>query len=86
MKAFKSKGAKIILTSSAKELELPNLADVHLKLNSYENANDKIAPFSSRLSVQYLLDCLYSAYFNTNYDKLLNSKKNLLTMTKTHKN
>ncbi|WP_418553266.1 MurR/RpiR family transcriptional regulator [Longibaculum muris] len=70
-KELKQSKAKIVLISSIYEKELSKLADYHLYFSSYEDFNHKIASFSSRISLQYLLDCLYACYFNRDYDKHL---------------
>lgn len=71
IKQIKSSGAKVVLISSTYENKLKWLADYHLYFCSYEDSEEKIASFSSRISLQYLLDCLYAAYFNTDYQTYL---------------
>ena len=66
-KNVKERGAKLILITSTVESELSQYADCHLYMSSYENREDKIASFSTRVSLQYLLDCIYACYFNRNY-------------------
>ena len=58
-----------VLISSTKESELSKLVDYHLYFASYEDSEEKIASFSSRASLQFLLDCLYACYFNRDYEK-----------------
>lgn len=58
-----------VLISSIKESELSKLVDYHLYFASYEDSEEKIASFSSRASLQILLDCLYACYFNKDYEK-----------------
>lgn len=58
-----------VLISSTKESELSKLVDYHLYFASYEDSEEKIASFSSRASLQFLLDCLYACYFNKDYEK-----------------
>lgn len=45
------------------------LAVLLLANNQYEDSEEKIASFSSRASLQILLDCLYACYFNKDYEK-----------------
>lgn len=66
--------ATIVLISSTYENKLSQLVDYHLYFCSYEDSEEKIASFSSRVSLQYLLDCLYACYFNRDYDKHLQYK------------
>ncbi|MDE6953675.1 MAG: hypothetical protein K2P09_07680 [Erysipelotrichales bacterium] len=47
-------------------------ADYQLYFCSYENKEEKIASFSSKLSLQYLLDCLYVFYLSRRYKENLN--------------
>lgn len=63
--------ATIVLISSTDKNKLSQLVDYHLYFCSYEDSEEKIASFSSRVSLQYLLDCLYACYFNRDYDKHL---------------
>lgn len=70
-KELKKSPAKIVLISSVNENKLINYADYHLYFSSYEDLNSKIASFSSRISLQYLLDCLFASYFNLDYEKNL---------------
>lgn len=72
MKEAKKTGAKVILISSTKYNPLFDYADYQLYFCSYENKEEKIASFSSKLSLQYLLDCLYACYFNRRYKENLN--------------
>jgi len=70
----KERGAKIILISSVETTELTKLADVNLYIASLEDPEEKIASFSSRISLEYILDCLYACYFNRDYDRNLTFK------------
>lgn len=73
-KKLKQTHAQTILISATYEEELSKLTDYHLHFPSYENTQEKIAPFSSRLSLHYLLDCLYACYFSMAYEKHLQYK------------
>ncbi|HIU13693.1 MAG TPA: MurR/RpiR family transcriptional regulator [Candidatus Fimiplasma intestinipullorum] len=74
VQTLKAKGTKILLISSTFENRISSQADLHLYFASYEDSEEKIASFSSRLSLHYLLDCLYACYFNRNYEKNLDMK------------
>ena len=77
-KSLKEKEIKTILISSTKITELTDLVDLHLYFSSYEDSKEKIASFSSRLSLLYLLDCLYACYFNRDYEKNLQHNKHYI--------
>lgn len=64
----------IILISSTIHTPIDQFARYHLYFSSYENSEEKIASFSSRISLQYLLDCIYACYFNRDYEKNLEYK------------
>ncbi|MFQ7174264.1 MAG: hypothetical protein ACLRQF_20780 [Thomasclavelia ramosa] len=65
----------IILISSTTLKSLVSLCDYNLYLSPYENHYNKISSFSTRLSLLYLLDCIYTCYFKLDYDKMLNIKQ-----------
>lgn len=71
VKRIKQQKAKIILISAIYEEAISRYVDHHLYMSSYEDSREKITSFSSRISLQYLLDCLYACYFNRNYDSHL---------------
>lgn len=58
----------IILISSTNDNSLTNYANYNLYLSSNENHFNKISSFSTRLSLLYLLDCIYTCYFKLDYD------------------
>lgn len=58
----------IILISSTNDNPLTNYANYNLYLSSNENHFNKISSFSTRLSLLYLLDCIYTCYFKLDYD------------------
>ena len=68
------KNIPIILISSTIHTPIDQFARHHLYFSSYENSEEKIASFSSRISLQYLLDCIYACYFNRDYEKNLEYK------------
>lgn len=66
---LKTNKTPIILISSTNENSLTKYANYHLYLSSNENHFNKISSFSTRLSLLYILDCIYTCYFKFNYDK-----------------
>lgn len=68
------KNIPIILISSTIHTSIDQFARYHLYFSSYEDSEEKIASFSSRISLQYLLDCIYACYFNRDYEKNLEYK------------
>lgn len=68
------KNIPIILISSTIHTPINQFAKYHLYFSSYEDSEEKIASFSSRISLQYLLDCIYACYFNRDYEKNLEYK------------
>lgn len=68
------KNIPIILISSTIHTPIDQFAKYHLYFSSYEDSEEKIASFSSRNSLQYLLDCIYACYFNRDYEKNLEYK------------
>lgn len=74
LKILKDNEVIIILISSTIQMPLNKYANYHLYFSSYEDSEEKIASFSSRISVQYLLDCIYACFFNRDYEKNLEHK------------
>lgn len=68
------KNIPIILISSTIHTPIDQFTRYHLYFSSYEDSEEKIASFSSRISLQYLLDCIYACYFNRDYEKNLEYK------------
>ena len=68
------KNIPIILISSTIHTPIDQFAKYHLYFSSYEDSEEKITSFSSRISLQYLLDCIYACYFNRDYEKNLEYK------------
>lgn len=71
---LKKNNTPIILISSTNENPITKYADYHLYLSSNENHFNKISSFSTRLSLLYLLDCIYTCYFKFDYEKNINYK------------
>ncbi|WP_294581834.1 MurR/RpiR family transcriptional regulator [uncultured Thomasclavelia sp.] len=66
---LKKNKTPIILISSTSNKTMINQSDYNLYLNPNENHYDKISSFSTRLSLLYLLDCIYTCYFKLDYEK-----------------
>ncbi|WP_278329740.1 MurR/RpiR family transcriptional regulator [Clostridium intestinale] len=64
----------IILITSANETPLIQYGNYHLILSSNENHFNKISSFSTRLTLLYILDCIYTCYFKLDYDKNIKFK------------
>lgn len=71
---LKKNNTPIILISSTNDNPITKYADYHLYLSSNENHFNKISSFSTRLSLLYLLDCIYTCYFKFDYEKNVNYK------------
>ena len=71
---LKKNNTPIILISSTNENPITKYADYHLYFSSNENHFNKISSFSTRLSLLYLLDCIYTCYFKFDYEKNVNYK------------
>lgn len=65
---LKKNKSSILLISSAQPISWAKQATHHLYLSSNESHYNKISSFSTRLSLLYLLDCLYTSYFKLDYD------------------
>jgi DNA-binding MurR/RpiR family transcriptional regulator len=73
---LKKNKTPIILISSTTESPLTKYANYQLYLSSNENHFNKISSFSTRLSLLYVLDCIYTHYFKFDYDKNVSYKLN----------
>ncbi|MCR1949934.1 MULTISPECIES: MurR/RpiR family transcriptional regulator [unclassified Clostridium] len=73
---LKKNKTPIILISSTNENPLTKYANYQVYLSSNENHFNKISSFSTRLSLLYILDCIYTCYFNIEYDKNVSFKLN----------
>lgn len=74
VKMLKDNKTKIILISSTLENPLKLYATQTLYLSSHEDHYNKISSFSTRLSLLYILDSLYTCYFKLDYDKNIENK------------
>lgn len=64
-----------VLLISSYEIKLKNSQpDYYLFISPYENHYKKISSFSTRLSILYILDVLYTSYFELDYQNNLDKK------------
>ena len=63
-----------ILMISSTEIDSFYQPDYHLYLCSFENHYHKISSFSTRLSLLYILDIIYTCFFELDYEKNLKKK------------
>lgn len=64
----KNKGSKIVAITSVKDSYLRKNADYCIDVYSNKKMINKISNFSSRISIEYILDIIYSGIFQINYD------------------
>lgn len=65
---LKKKKTPIIAITSVGDNQLSKFSTYTLNTGSREKIFSKIAPFSSKTSIEYILDLLFSCYFKLNYD------------------
>lgn len=83
MTLLKKNKTPIVLISSTTNKTMIQSSDYNLYLNPNENHYNKISSFSTRLSLLYLLDCIYTCYFKLDYDKNVKYKtETYMKMTK----
>ncbi|MEG0275699.1 MAG: MurR/RpiR family transcriptional regulator [Coprobacillus sp.] len=71
---LKKNKTPIILICSTLENPLKPYADYILYMSSHEDHYNKISSFSTRLSLLYILDSIYTCYFKLDYDKNIKNK------------
>lgn len=64
----------ILLITSTDDNPLKKHAKYVLYMSSFENHFNKISSFSTRLSLLYILDIIYTSYFKLDYEKNLKYK------------
>lgn len=74
MHILKRKKTPIVLICGAGQNQYEKYAHYHLYMNPYENHYHKISSFSTRLTLLYILDCLYTCYFELDYDRHIQKK------------
>ena len=72
--ALKENGTPILLISTINYLNKKEPIDYHLSICPYEDPYKKISSFSTRFSVLYILDVLYSCYFASDYNNHIEKK------------
>lgn len=83
MTLLKKNKTPIVLISSTTNKTMIQSSDYNLYLNPNENHYNKISSFSTRLSLLFLLDCIYTCYFKLDYDKNVKYKtETYMKMTK----
>lgn len=65
---LKKNKSPFLLISSTEEIPFAKDAAYHLYLSSNESHYNKISSFSTRLSLLFVLDCLYTSYFKLDYE------------------
>ncbi|MCD7950055.1 MAG: MurR/RpiR family transcriptional regulator [Erysipelotrichaceae bacterium] len=65
----------ILITSTDNDKIIPYATHV-LYMSSYEDHYNKISSFATRLSILYILDCIYTCYFKLDYDQNIAHKLN----------
>lgn len=68
-KILNKNNVPILLITSIEPHKLIKYADNILLMSSYEDHYNKISSFSTRLTILFILDVLYSNYFRRNYDE-----------------
>ena len=68
VKILKNNRSPILLITSTDAIPFAGAATHHLYMSSNESHYNKISSFSTRLSLLFLLDCLYTSYFKLDYD------------------
>lgn len=71
---LKKNKTPMILITSTLENPLEKYAQHILYMSSYEDHYNKISSFATRLSLLYLLDCLYTCYFRLDYQNNIDKK------------
>lgn len=71
---LKRRKVLLIGITSLGENQLSKLCTYVLNTGSREKIFAKIAPFSSKTSIEYILDILYSCIFNLDYDTYIETK------------
>lgn len=81
---LKNNQTKILLICSEQAVKLFSYADMRLYFSSYEDHYRKISSFSTRLSLLYILDVLYTCYFEIEYDKNVEKKTKFYAQLSEH--
>ena len=71
---LKKNKTPILLIGAGNQHPLQKYATYRLNLCHYENHYNKISSFSTRLSLLYILDNIYTCFFKLNYDENIENK------------
>ena len=71
---LKEKKTPIIVLTSIGDNHLSHYADYILNIGSREKIFTKIAPFASQVSMEYLLNVIFSCIFQKDYDQNIQNK------------
>ena len=71
---LKKNKTPLLLISSTEYIQENMHVDYHLYMSSHEDHYHKISSYSTRLSLLYILDVLYTCYFELDYEKNLQNK------------
>ena len=82
---LKDRHVPIISITSMGDNSLSKLSNVSLQITTREKSYSKIGAFSSLESISFILDTLYSCYFNLSYDSNYEHKKNISKITEYRK-
>ncbi len=66
---------RFLLISSEEAEQINPFANFRLVIPNIENHSDKISSFSTRMSLLYILDSLYTTYFELDYEENQKKKK-----------
>nr|WP_319215364.1 MurR/RpiR family transcriptional regulator [uncultured Trichococcus sp.] len=66
---LKDNHSPLLLISSTEAIPFAKDATHHLYLSSNESHYNKVSSFSTRLSLLFVLDCLYTSYFKLDYER-----------------
>ncbi len=73
-RTLKDNGTPILLVCSPQATKLFAYSDMRLYFSSHEDHYKKISSFSTRLSLLYILDILYTCFFDLHYDENIEKK------------
>ena len=73
-KTLRDNHSPIVLITSTQYNPLSKYAGHKIYMSSYEDHYQKISSFSTRMTLLYILDTLYSLYFKNDYEKNLEVK------------
>lgn len=73
-RTLRNNHCRFLLISSKQAENIIAFSDYQLYMPESEHHSDKISSFSTRFSLLYLLDLLYTAYFNLDYDENIRKK------------